>query len=226
MRTGINIEQTGSKDSGLCDCCGRSSRRVWGLASAGMHGLAAYYVHWTLGHVLDRGANIDLVVGKWGEGTTSADRSAIALAYRLLETGPSIMTIDAGSRSFSSSPLVAKSWDAMTSLNLLLLNKHSLFLMLFWRRMNVSPNCAELGASEPLVGRNIAYSASFVRPSGAIRCAIAPYDFCAATRKSKSLFRYNDGVVRLARGKSQNRVDVGVFEIGIFSKNCLSRLPC
>ena len=108
MLSGINIEQTGSKDTGVCDCCGRSSRCVWGLASAGMQGLAAYYVHWTLGHVLDRGANIDLIVGKWGEGTSSADRSAIALAYRLLETGPSIMTIDAGSRSFSRSSLVGK----------------------------------------------------------------------------------------------------------------------
>jgi hypothetical protein len=43
--------------------------------------------------------------------------------------------------------------------------------------------------------------------------------------KKQSLFRCNNGVVRLARGKSQDRVYIGVFEIGIFSKDCFSRLP-
>src|SRR5262245_55514099 len=95
MVSEITIEPTGSKDTGVCDCCGRSSRRVWGLAYSDALCLAAYFVHWTLGHVPDRGANIDLIIGEWGEAATRDRRSALALAYRLMDTGPSIMVIDA-----------------------------------------------------------------------------------------------------------------------------------
>jgi hypothetical protein len=38
--------------------------------------MAAYYVHWALGHVPDRGANIDLIVGEWGEAATRERRRA------------------------------------------------------------------------------------------------------------------------------------------------------
>jgi hypothetical protein len=102
----IMIEPTESSDTGVCDCCGRSSRCVWGYAYAGAHCLGAYYVHWTLGHVPDRGANIDLILGKWGEAALSEHRSALALAYRLTETGPCMMVIDANTRPFSRSSLV------------------------------------------------------------------------------------------------------------------------
>jgi hypothetical protein len=108
MPTQITIEPTGAKDTGTCDCCGRVSRCVWGLAHAEDRPLAAYYVHWTLGHVPDRGANIDLILGEWGEAATSKDRDALALAYRLMDTGPSMMVIDAQTRPASSSPLVGR----------------------------------------------------------------------------------------------------------------------
>ena len=53
--------------------------------------LAAYFVHWTLGHVPDQGANMDMIIGSWGEGATAKKRIAVSLAYRLTETGPSLM---------------------------------------------------------------------------------------------------------------------------------------
>jgi len=95
MATGITIEPTGSSDTGICDCCGRSSRCVWGLVYVEDRSTAAYYVHWTLGHVSDRGASIDLILGEWGETTAPGDRSVLALAYRLTDTGPAMMVIDA-----------------------------------------------------------------------------------------------------------------------------------
>jgi hypothetical protein len=104
----ITIEQTGSNDTGICDCCGRSSRCVWGCAYADGRCFAAYYVHWTLGHIPDRGANIDLILGEWGEAATAERRSGLALAYRLMETGPSMMVIDANARPFSRSPLIGQ----------------------------------------------------------------------------------------------------------------------
>lgn len=104
----ITIDPTGSNDTGVCDCCGRSSRTVWGQAYADDSCVAAYFVHWTLGHVPDRGANIDLIVGEWGETVTAEHRNAVALAYRLMENGPSMMVIDASTRPSSRSPLVGQ----------------------------------------------------------------------------------------------------------------------
>ena len=108
MVAGITIELTGTNDTGICDCCGRSSRCVWGCAYADGRCSAAYYVHWTLRHVPDRGANIDLILGEWGEAATAERRSGLALAYRLMDTGPSMMVIDANARPFSRSPLIGK----------------------------------------------------------------------------------------------------------------------
>jgi hypothetical protein len=108
MAAEITVEPTGSKDTGVCDCCGRSSRCVWGHAHADGRCLAAYFVHWTLGHIPDRGANIDLILGEWGEAARPAGRSALALAYRLADTGPSMMVVDATSRPTSRSPLVGR----------------------------------------------------------------------------------------------------------------------
>lgn len=105
----ITIEPTGEKDTGACSCCGRSSRRVWGFAYKDEACLAAYFVHWTLGHVPDQGANLDMIIGPWGEDTTPENRCAVGLAYRLTETGPSFMVIDASARPVAQSRLVGKS---------------------------------------------------------------------------------------------------------------------
>lgn len=71
-------------------------------------GVAAYYIHWTVSHIADKGANIDMIVGSWGSEATSENRAAVALAYRLFDDGPSMMVIDAQDRPFSASPLVGK----------------------------------------------------------------------------------------------------------------------
>jgi len=60
--------------------------------------IAAYWMHWTVGHLSDTGANLDLVIGKWGDGTTANDRVAVALVHRELEDGSSLMVINAADR--------------------------------------------------------------------------------------------------------------------------------
>ena len=61
--------------------------------------VAAYWMHWTVGHLSEPGANLDLVLGAWGEGTDAHDRFGIALVHRQFEDGtPSLMVIDAGDR--------------------------------------------------------------------------------------------------------------------------------
>ena len=108
MDAPLQIEPTGSAETGRCSCCGRVSRRVWGHVYAGPAACAAYFVHWTVGHVFDRGAHIDLVLGRWGDGTSAANRQVISLEYRVIETGPALMVIDAGGRSASMGNLASR----------------------------------------------------------------------------------------------------------------------
>ncbi|HKZ05156.1 MAG TPA: hypothetical protein VJU81_06765 [Methylomirabilota bacterium] len=94
----ITLETTGSADIPRCDCCGEPSRTVWGLARRDGAADAAYWVHWTPGKVRERGANVDLMLGRWGEGATPADRFVVTLEYRLTARGGAFMVIDAGAR--------------------------------------------------------------------------------------------------------------------------------
>lgn len=97
------LEESG----GFCDCCGEASRSVWGLVHHGNATVAAYWVHWTVGHLAEPGANFDLVMGAWGETTTSNDRVAVSLLYRHSESHPpACMVIDATDRPIAKSELV------------------------------------------------------------------------------------------------------------------------
>jgi hypothetical protein len=60
--------------------------------------LAAYYVHWTVGKLGDHGAIFDLIVGRWGNRATAADRHLVSLDFRVRGNGPAFMVIDAGGR--------------------------------------------------------------------------------------------------------------------------------
>ena len=101
MTTELTIEPTGASDTGICECCGRASRCVWGYAYDASDPVAAYSVHWTLGHVPDRGANIDVIVGEWGDAGEAARRHAVAFEYRLNPSGPVLTIIDAAGRPFA-----------------------------------------------------------------------------------------------------------------------------
>lgn len=88
------------ESGGHCECCGNESRRVWGMVhQQGGHMVAAYWMHWTLGHLSEPGANLDLVLGKWGDDTDPSHRFGVALVHRQMEDGtPSVMVIDADDR--------------------------------------------------------------------------------------------------------------------------------
>lgn len=116
MSKGMSIEadlttfevETMGESGGHCACCGNESRRVWGMVHRqGGPCVAAYSMHWTVGHLREPGANLDLVLGNWGNGTDASDRFGIALVHRELEDGtPSLMVIDAEDR-FSNADLAA-----------------------------------------------------------------------------------------------------------------------
>ncbi len=104
----ITLEPTGSSDFERCECCGERSRTVWGLARRDGIADAAYFVHWTLGKVADNGAHFDLILGRWGEDATPADRYAVSLEYRRTDRGPAFTVIDAPTRPIAHNELVAR----------------------------------------------------------------------------------------------------------------------
>ena len=104
----ITLEPTGSSDFERCECCGQNSRTVWGLARRDGGAQATYFVHWTLGKVADDGAHFDLILGRWGDSATKADRYAVSLEYRRTEQGPAFMVIDATERPIAHNELVGR----------------------------------------------------------------------------------------------------------------------
>jgi hypothetical protein len=101
------VEAVGSNDHGPCECCGNRSRTVWGCLRSGGRLVASYFVQWTLTRVHDHGANFDLVLGRWGEGTSPADRKIVAVAYRIIDGAPQFMVIDAADRPVAKSGKLA-----------------------------------------------------------------------------------------------------------------------
>jgi hypothetical protein len=67
---------------------------------------AAYWMHWTVGHLTDPGANLDLILGRWGDNAEANDRVAISLVHRQqLDGSSALMVIDAADRSFANEGL-------------------------------------------------------------------------------------------------------------------------
>jgi len=105
MPTRLTIEPAASSDYGPCPCCGDMSRSVWGYVCRDDFMFAAYFVHWTLRQVLKHGAHIDLIYGPWGDQSTAEDRAAISLEYRITDTGPGVVVIDAHGRNHADGTL-------------------------------------------------------------------------------------------------------------------------
>jgi hypothetical protein len=75
--TGLEIE-LGDLATHRCPCCERASETVHGFLYDRSGATSVYFAGYTHGHP-ERRANMALSIGGWGEGTTPADRRAIAL---------------------------------------------------------------------------------------------------------------------------------------------------
>ena len=105
----MRVEQLG-ESGGHCECCGNESRCVWGMVHDGEAAVAAYWMHWTVGHLFDPGANLDLVVGRWGKAASADQRVAVSLVHREAPgEDPALMVIDAASRPAAQSALAGRS---------------------------------------------------------------------------------------------------------------------
>ena len=77
METDANIE-LGDAATHDCHCCGKKSETVHGFLYGRDGATSVYFAGYTHGHP-ERRANMLLSVGGWREGTTEADRRAVAL---------------------------------------------------------------------------------------------------------------------------------------------------
>ncbi|HEV8486964.1 MAG TPA: hypothetical protein VGV87_25690 [Blastocatellia bacterium] len=101
----LTVEPDGSSDIDSCDCCGNASKSVWGFIRKRQEPVAAYFVGWAVGHP-EHGANFDLILGEWGDGTSAQDRVAVSLSYRRTADGDGFMIVDAASSTTGKSDLV------------------------------------------------------------------------------------------------------------------------
>lgn len=106
MTSVLQTKPLGFADTGRCPCCGHVSRKVWGLIHRDGKHHATYFVHWTVGHVVDYGAHIDLIMGRWGDGTSTADRYPVSLEHCIFDNGPGVMVIDASTRDVAANPVI------------------------------------------------------------------------------------------------------------------------
>ena len=105
----LEVEPVKLRTSDVCECCGRISREFTGFVHEGEATLAGYVLQWTVGHFPDVAANLDLVVGMWGEEAGPDQRRAICLEVRLRDGRPDLLVIDAAGRSISQNILVGGS---------------------------------------------------------------------------------------------------------------------
>ena len=93
MNTGLTVEPLGSKDTGRCPCCGHVSRVIWGVVRRSSDLYGSYFVHWTIGHVFEHGADFYIILRGWGN--AADERYAVRLKYRVMDNGPEFMVVDA-----------------------------------------------------------------------------------------------------------------------------------
>ena len=95
-------------DYGPCECCGELSRSASGMVRRDEEPYALYQVLWTSNEVLRHGAEFYLILGEFGEGTTAADKFAVAVHFFIEEERHGFMVLDADKTHIGSHPLVGR----------------------------------------------------------------------------------------------------------------------
>jgi hypothetical protein len=104
---GLQIDPGESADLGACPCCGNMGRSVWGYVSKEKLARAVYYARWIDKH-LDRGVQILLSIGSWGETSNVSMRRMVAVECRMGEGRPTFMIVDAARMPWADEELLGK----------------------------------------------------------------------------------------------------------------------
>ncbi len=93
MQDLYQFQTEGNEEHGLCPDCGKIIRLVWGYIFKKGKPFATYYSRFNEGHP-DKGMNMLVVEGAWGDDSNETDRYCFSLECRMNETRPSYMMID------------------------------------------------------------------------------------------------------------------------------------
>ena len=113
----FQFEERRVTDYGPCECCGDCSRVAVGMVRLNDEPYAIYQVHWTINQVFKHGAEFYLILGQFGEGTTAADKFAVALHFFVDSDRFGFMVVDADKTSISSHPLVGRALPRVDVIN-------------------------------------------------------------------------------------------------------------
>ena len=113
----FQFEERGVTDYGPCECCGDSSRLAVGMVRLNDEPYAVYQVHWTINQVFTHGAEFYFILGQFGEGTTAADKFAVALHFFIDSDRFGFMVVDADKTRISSHPLVGRALPRVDVIN-------------------------------------------------------------------------------------------------------------
>jgi hypothetical protein len=113
MNHTLSVEPTG-ESQGLCDCCGRTSRTVWGYVHSSDSTIAAYFVQWTVG-ASEHMPNLDFLIGTWGDNKVN-DRVLSAWVFN--PSHNSFMITDASKRPAARSSLCSRALNREETLSL------------------------------------------------------------------------------------------------------------
>src|SRR5690606_35922094 len=95
--TSFEIEPASMRTSGKCPCCAKVRRTAWGYVYREGGPYACYFVEWTRGQN-DCTSRVDVVIGKWFDGTTDDDRATFSFECSLAGGRPSFAVADADGR--------------------------------------------------------------------------------------------------------------------------------
>ena len=104
----FQFEERTTTTYGPCECCGDVSLLASGLVRRHEEPYAIYQVHWTNNQVFKHGAEFYLILGQFGEGTSSQDKFAVALHFFVERDRHGFMVVDADRTSIASNPLVGR----------------------------------------------------------------------------------------------------------------------
>jgi hypothetical protein len=82
-----------AESSGHCNCCGETTKRIWGWLHTVEGTVAAYFWTWTENSP-SHGAWIELIIGKWGDSAQTRDRSLALVEFYIFENGPAYRVTD------------------------------------------------------------------------------------------------------------------------------------
>lgn len=74
----LDLELGEDEELDQCHCCGATSSTGHGFVYRDRVPYAVYYAGWSAGH-RERGVTLAVAIGRWEEGTTSADRTSFGI---------------------------------------------------------------------------------------------------------------------------------------------------